>query len=111
MLSEVVANLDLDLANIFIGYTILMALSWTLGYLSFSILWVWLLAVFILLRLRLWRDREKRILALQYVAVKEKDAILRYLKDVPAWVQFPDSERVEWMNKVGVEGRWWGRGW
>lgn len=22
------------------------------------------------------------------------------LQDLPAWVQFPDTERVEWMNKV-----------
>lgn len=22
------------------------------------------------------------------------------LKDLPAWVQFPDTERVEWLNKV-----------
>ncbi|VDK38589.1 unnamed protein product [Gongylonema pulchrum] len=31
---------------------------------------------------------------------KRSSVILAQLQDLPAWVQFPDTERVEWLNKV-----------
>ncbi len=44
--------------------------------------------------------REKRQTALQLLALKEKEQVMAQLQDLPAWVQFPDTERVEWINKV-----------
>ncbi|VDM12278.1 unnamed protein product, partial [Wuchereria bancrofti] len=48
----------------------------------------------------MWRKREKRLLGLRQAALKEREVILAQLQDLPAWVQFPDTERVEWLNKV-----------
>uniref|UniRef100_A0A1I7W1K8 C2 domain-containing protein n=1 Tax=Loa loa TaxID=7209 RepID=A0A1I7W1K8_LOALO len=48
----------------------------------------------------MWRRREKRLLGLRQAALKEREVILAQLQDLPAWVQFPDTERVEWLNKV-----------
>ncbi|VDK79854.1 unnamed protein product [Onchocerca ochengi] len=48
----------------------------------------------------MWRQREKRLLSLRQTALKEREVILAQLQDLPAWVQFPDTERVEWLNKV-----------
>lgn len=36
---------------------------------------------------------------MKYVFV-QLQVILAQLQDLPAWVQFPDTERVEWLNKV-----------
>lgn len=33
------------------------------------------------------------------IGINEKDAILARVDEVPAWVFFPDKERVEWLNK------------
>lgn len=35
------------------------------------------------------------------MGTKEREVIMAQLQDLPAWVQFPDTERVEWINKVG----------
>ncbi|VDK74121.1 unnamed protein product [Litomosoides sigmodontis] len=48
----------------------------------------------------MWRRREKRLLGLRQAALREREVILAQLQDLPAWVQFPDIERVEWLNKV-----------
>uniref|UniRef100_A0A915K8U5 SMP-LTD domain-containing protein n=1 Tax=Romanomermis culicivorax TaxID=13658 RepID=A0A915K8U5_ROMCU len=48
----------------------------------------------------LWKIRQTKRIALQQAASWEKDLILTHLKDLPSWVHFPDSERVEWINKV-----------
>ncbi|CAD6188572.1 unnamed protein product [Caenorhabditis auriculariae] len=48
----------------------------------------------------LWKKKERRLLALRVAAIREKEVVMAHLQDLPAWVQFPDTERVEWINKV-----------
>ncbi|EPB72803.1 C2 domain protein [Ancylostoma ceylanicum] len=40
------------------------------------------------------------LIGLRATATRERDVVMAQLQDLPAWVQFPDTERVEWMNKV-----------
>uniref|UniRef100_A0A0R3RWY1 C2 domain-containing protein n=1 Tax=Elaeophora elaphi TaxID=1147741 RepID=A0A0R3RWY1_9BILA len=71
-----------------------------IGYYQFSFGWILILVVLHGLRSHMWRQREKRLLGLRQAALKEREVILAQLQDLPAWVQFPDTERVEWLNKV-----------
>ncbi|KAJ6634009.1 hypothetical protein lerEdw1_014195 [Lerista edwardsae] len=77
------------------------------GYLGLSTSWV-------LIGLLLWmwwrrnrRDKRSRLLAAFGLVEDEKEAIARgiALHQLPAWVHFPDVERVEWLNKV-LEQAW-----
>ncbi|XP_066477566.1 extended synaptotagmin-3 [Tiliqua scincoides] len=77
------------------------------GYLGLSTSWV-------LIGLLLWmwwrrnrRDKRSRLLAAFGLVEDEKQAIAQgiALQQLPAWVHFPDVERVEWLNKV-VEQAW-----
>uniref|UniRef100_A0A915HL53 SMP-LTD domain-containing protein n=1 Tax=Romanomermis culicivorax TaxID=13658 RepID=A0A915HL53_ROMCU len=83
-----------------LGSTMLLLTCWTLGRFNYSIFWVIIFIIFNTVKSKLWQQRQKRVIALQHAAMKEKEVILAQLKDLPAWVQFPDTERVEWMNKV-----------
>ncbi|PAV87276.1 hypothetical protein WR25_01388 isoform B [Diploscapter pachys] len=42
----------------------------------------------------------KGLLALRATATREREVIMTMMHELPAWVQFPDTERVEWINKV-----------
>lgn len=33
-------------------------------------------------------------------ALDQQQVIMRSFDDIPAWVMFPDVERVEWINKI-----------
>lgn len=51
----------------------------------------------------MWIRREQKRLRLRNVIIRERDVIMAQfsnLDDLPAWVQFPDMERIEWVNKV-----------
>lgn len=82
------------------GGGFLMAVCYTLGRMNFSILWVGIFVALNIVTSKLWKERERRVIALQQAALREKEVVLAQLKDLPAWVQFPDTERVEWMNKL-----------
>lgn len=77
-----------------------MAVCYTLGRLNFSVFWVGIFVALNIISSKLWKERERRVIALQHAALREKEVVLAHLKDLPAWVQFPDTERVEWLNKV-----------
>uniref|UniRef100_A0A8D2IRM2 SMP-LTD domain-containing protein n=1 Tax=Varanus komodoensis TaxID=61221 RepID=A0A8D2IRM2_VARKO len=77
------------------------------GYAGLSTSWL-------LIGLLLWmwwrknrREKRSRLLAAFGLVEDEKQAISRgiALQQLPAWVHFPDVERVEWLNKV-VEQAW-----
>uniref|UniRef100_A0A915Q6N5 C2 domain-containing protein n=1 Tax=Setaria digitata TaxID=48799 RepID=A0A915Q6N5_9BILA len=78
-------------------------LCYLLGYYQFSFGWIVLLVTLHGLKSHMWREREKRLLSLRQTALKEREVILAQLQDLPAWVQFPDTERVEWLNKVVLQ--------
>nr|XP_033802618.1 extended synaptotagmin-3 [Geotrypetes seraphini] len=75
---------------------------YAVGYLGFSVSWV-------LLGLLLWmwwkrnkKWKESRLAAAYELLEDEQGVISRGLQvqQLPAWVHFPDIERVEWLNKV-----------
>ncbi|NXT99619.1 ESYT3 protein, partial [Buphagus erythrorhynchus] len=75
------------------------------GYLGLSGSWV-------LLALALWlcwglnrRGKRDRLAAALALLQDEREAVCRGLaaRHLPAWVHFPDVERVEWLNKVLVQ--------
>ncbi|VDN02827.1 unnamed protein product [Thelazia callipaeda] len=74
-----------------------------LGSQQFSFGWILVFVALHGLKSHMWRKREKRLMALRQTALKEREVILAQLQDLPAWVQFPDTERVEWLNKVVLQ--------
>lgn len=51
----------------------------------------------------LFVQREQRRMRARALILRERESIMAQfakLEDLPAWVQFPDTERIEWVNKV-----------
>ncbi|CAP35095.2 Protein CBR-ESYT-2 [Caenorhabditis briggsae] len=70
------------------------------GKWDYSVVWVLVIVILSVTKSFLWRKRERRLISLRATALREREVIMAQLQDLPAWVQFPDTERVEWMNKV-----------
>ncbi|CAB3402497.1 unnamed protein product [Caenorhabditis bovis] len=83
-----------------LGSAVISTLTYFLGKWDCSILWIIFIVVVSVIKSYLWRKRERRLLSLRATALREREVILAQLQDLPAWVQFPDTERVEWLNKV-----------
>ncbi|KAJ8265672.1 hypothetical protein COCON_G00147710 [Conger conger] len=74
------------------------------GYFGFSIS----LVIFALMVYTGWKHsrygKEKRLRAAMYLLENEQDfttsRILRSKRDLPSWVNFPDVEKVDWLNKI-----------
>lgn len=82
---------------------ILMTLCWAVGYYDLSFLWIILFSALYVLKTHMVMKRENKRLRMRQVITQEREAILAQftnLDDLPAWVQFPDTERIEWVNKV-----------
>ncbi|XP_059178105.1 extended synaptotagmin-2-like isoform X3 [Physella acuta] len=73
---------------------------WLVGYFKFSVSWLWLLLVFYVWKERQNKSNEHRICISQQLATDEKSVILARVEDLPSWVNFPDVERAEWINKI-----------
>jgi Ca2+-dependent lipid-binding protein len=81
----------------------LMALCWGVGYYNLSFLWIILFSILYILKQHMWMKRENKRLRLRQFISQEREAIMAQFAqqdDLPAWVQFPDTERIEWVNKV-----------
>ncbi|XP_077176430.1 extended synaptotagmin-3 [Paroedura picta] len=96
-----------DLASYVARVLLYLAPVYLAGYLGLSTSWV-------LIGLLLWiwwrrnrRGKQSRLLAAFGLLEDEKQAISQgiALQQLPAWVHFPDVERVEWLNKV-LEQAW-----
>lgn len=75
-------------------------LAWLIGYFNFSYSWVLVCIFLYLLRERNSSARKTKAEVIKALGINERDAILARLDEVPAWVYFPDKERVEWLNKI-----------
>lgn len=74
-----------------------------MGYMNWSI--AWFIGPVVLYALRdQWREEKelKRNIAKATAMSSEKEVILARVDDLPAWVFFPDVERVEWLNRVSI---------
>lgn len=84
--------------------TVLMTVCYGLGRYGYSFAWIGLFIILNFLKNKLWKQRQKRIMQLKAAAQYEREVVTAEwdgrLQDLPAWVQFPDTERVEWINKV-----------
>uniref|UniRef100_A0A671R7S8 Extended synaptotagmin-like protein 1a n=1 Tax=Sinocyclocheilus anshuiensis TaxID=1608454 RepID=A0A671R7S8_9TELE len=74
------------------------------GYFGFSISVV-LLGLLVYMRWKHSRDgKQERLQSAMYFLENEKDVtttrVFRSKRELPAWVNFPDVEKVEWMNKI-----------
>ncbi|XP_063144804.1 extended synaptotagmin-3 [Candoia aspera] len=96
-----------ELSSFAVRALLCLAPVYVAGYLGLSTIWV-------LIGLLLWmwwrrnrREKRSRLLAAFGLVEDEKQAISQgiALQQLPAWVHFPDVERVEWLNKV-VEQIW-----
>ncbi|CAI5446597.1 unnamed protein product [Caenorhabditis angaria] len=83
-----------------VGSAFLSTFTYFLGKWDYSFLWILLIVIISVTKSYLWRKRERRLMSLRSTALREREVILAQLQDLPAWVQFPDTERVEWINKV-----------
>ena len=79
---------------------VIMSTCYMLGRCGCSSAWIVVLVALSFLKHKLWKSREKRLMALRQTALREKEVIVAQLADLPAWVNFRDTERVEWVNKV-----------
>ncbi|GMR42149.1 hypothetical protein PMAYCL1PPCAC_12344 [Pristionchus mayeri] len=82
------------------GSVLVCALCYFLGRNEYSIFWLVVLVAFNVIKSYLWKKRETRLVSLRAARMREREVITAQLADLPAWVQFPDTERVEWLNKV-----------
>lgn len=74
--------------------------AWLIGYFNFSYSWIMLCVFLYLLRERNSSARQTKAKVIKALGINERDAVLARLDQVPAWVYFPDKERVEWLNKI-----------
>uniref|UniRef100_A0A915MR48 C2 domain-containing protein n=1 Tax=Meloidogyne javanica TaxID=6303 RepID=A0A915MR48_MELJA len=81
-----------------------MFACWLIGYLQLSMLWVFLFIVVYILKTRSWIKQEQKRLCLRNYILQERETIIAQFSqttnDLPAWVQFPDIERIEWVNRI-----------
>ncbi|KAH7731441.1 C2 domain-containing protein [Aphelenchoides avenae] len=80
-----------------------MVACWCVGNFNFSFLWICLFTGLYILKTYMWVQREQRRMRARALILRERESIMAQfakLEDLPAWVQFPDTERIEWVNKV-----------
>ncbi|BFZ22451.1 hypothetical protein BsWGS_25490 [Bradybaena similaris] len=94
---------DTVLLNVVQRYFKLAGLAsavWLAGYLHLSVSWLWLILV-----VYVWKEKHNRTRLYKKhvsrdIARDEKEVILARVDDLPSWVNFPDVERAEWVNKM-----------
>lgn len=72
------------------GGASLMTMCYLLGRFGYSSMWIGVFVLLNYLKSRMWRQREKRLLALRQTAMQEREVIIAQLQDLPAWVQVND---------------------
>ncbi|XP_044750795.1 extended synaptotagmin-2 [Coccinella septempunctata] len=71
------------------------------GYMNWSVGWFVAPIIFLIMREQ-WKEAAdtKRNIAKTAALSNERDVVLARLDELPAWVFFPDVERVEWLNRI-----------
>ncbi|KAF7637201.1 hypothetical protein Mgra_00003376, partial [Meloidogyne graminicola] len=85
--------------------TILMFSCWLIGYLKLSIIWIFIFTLIYMLKTHSWIKQQNKRINLRNYILKERETIIEQFgltnnNDLPAWVQFPDVERIEWVNRI-----------
>ncbi|XP_074035677.1 extended synaptotagmin-2 isoform X2 [Leptinotarsa decemlineata] len=80
---------------------IISILIYFIGYMNWSLTWIVIpVAISIVTEKKKIKNTNRRKFAKEAANGNEKKIILENIKDLPAWVLFPDTERAEWLNKV-----------
>ncbi|KAI1729382.1 c2 domain-containing protein [Ditylenchus destructor] len=83
--------------------TTLMSACWIVGHWGLSFLWIILFGILYVVKTHYWIRREQKRMRLRNMIIREREAIMAQFSnmgDLPTWVQFPDTERIEWVNKI-----------
>ncbi|TKR64184.1 hypothetical protein L596_024763 [Steinernema carpocapsae] len=78
----------------------LMLACFLVGYLNWSFLWICIFSGLHVIKTHMFIRREDKRMRLRQIVMREREVVMAQLEDLPAWVQFPDTERIEWVNKV-----------
>uniref|UniRef100_A0A5S6QMU8 C2 domain-containing protein n=1 Tax=Trichuris muris TaxID=70415 RepID=A0A5S6QMU8_TRIMR len=81
-----------------VSSTAALFICWLFGRLGFSVVWLFAFLIFNVAKKLLRDEKDQRLVAHQALAVQEKATVKAKLKDLPPWVQFPDVERVDFLN-------------
>ncbi|KAL3078792.1 hypothetical protein niasHS_014574 [Heterodera schachtii] len=83
--------------------SVLMCACWAVGHFQLSFLWIVLFTVLYVLKTHSWIRREQHRMSMRSMIMREREMVMAQysrVDDLPAWVQFPDIERIEWVNKI-----------
>uniref|UniRef100_A0A915DBB7 SMP-LTD domain-containing protein n=1 Tax=Ditylenchus dipsaci TaxID=166011 RepID=A0A915DBB7_9BILA len=88
-----------------VASSVLMTACWCVGHWGLSFLWIFLFVILYVLKTHYWIRKEQKRLRIRNVIIREREAIMAQFSklsdsELPAWVQFPDTERIEWVNKI-----------
>uniref|UniRef100_A0A183BMV6 C2 domain-containing protein n=1 Tax=Globodera pallida TaxID=36090 RepID=A0A183BMV6_GLOPA len=81
----------------------LMCACWAVGHFAWSFLWIVLFTVLYVLKTHTWIRREQHRTSMRSMIMREREMVMAQysrVDDLPAWVRFPDIERIEWVNKI-----------
>lgn len=86
-----------------LGKIAMLTIVFLIGRLKFSVAWM-IPVIFSIIRGEI-KEQEQlhRAVAREAAQMDERDAIFATTNDLPAWVHFPDVERVEWINKIAKQ--------
>ncbi|CAD5220105.1 unnamed protein product [Bursaphelenchus xylophilus] len=81
---------------------ILMVACWSIGHYGFSIIWIGILTLLYFIKTRMWVTRQEARLNMRKQILRERGLIGVGNKsdELPSWIRFPDTERIEWVNQV-----------
>jgi hypothetical protein len=68
------------------GSAVLLLACYVLGSMNYSLIWVMGMVGLSALKSYMWKEREKRLIALRETAMREREVITAQLTDLPAWV-------------------------
>ncbi|KFD57760.1 hypothetical protein M513_01430, partial [Trichuris suis] len=81
-----------------VGSTVALFVCWLFGRLGFSVVWLFAFLCLNVAKKLLREEKDQRLIVHQTLTVQEKETVKAKLKDLPPWVQFPDVERVDFLN-------------
>ncbi|CAD5213567.1 unnamed protein product [Bursaphelenchus okinawaensis] len=81
---------------------VLMLACWSIGYYGFSVIWIGILTLLYFIKTRMWVTRQEARLNMRKQILRERGLIGvgSTSDELPSWIRFPDTERIEWVNQV-----------
>ncbi|KAL1513440.1 hypothetical protein ABEB36_002851 [Hypothenemus hampei] len=80
--------------------TLLCLLSYALGYSGCSLIWILLPVILGIVKQKQSQRLFTKQLLTRKLVFNEEKLVFQSFSDLPAWVQFPDIEKTEWLNRI-----------